>query len=254
VTAPQASAPLLAISGLCKNYGAVSALDHVDFEIQKGQVVSIIGPSGSGKSTFIRCMNGLEMASSGTVAFEGRQIPLSSQRAWTKLRPDLGMVFQDYSLFPHLSILRNIALAPVLRGRATKAEAQDRALALLARFGLADKAHAYPVELSGGQQQRVAIIRALAMNPKALLFDEPTSALDPETIKDVLDIMLDLARNGMTMIVVSHEIGFARQVADRLVFMAGGRIVEQGRPEDLVARPQSERLVEFLRHLAPRTA
>lgn len=254
MTVQQTAVPLLSIRGLCKNYGAVPALDHVDFEVQSGQVVSIIGPSGSGKSTFIRCMNGLETASSGSIAFEGRQIPLSNQRVWTKLRPDLGMVFQDYSLFPHLSILRNIALAPVLRGRTTKAEAQDRALGLLARFGLADKAYAYPVELSGGQQQRVAIIRALAMNPKALLFDEPTSALDPETIKGVLDIMLDLARNGMTMVVVSHEIGFARQVADRLVFMAGGRIVEQGRPEDLVLRPQSERLADFLRHLGPRTA
>ena len=245
---------MLAIRSLRKTYGSVTALDGIDFDIERGQVISIIGPSGSGKSTFIRCMNGLENASSGTIAFEGRVVPLSNQRAWTRLRPDLGMVFQDYSLFPHLSILKNIALAPVLRGRATKTEAQERAMDLLGRFGLQDKAHAYPIELSGGQQQRVAIIRALAMNPKALLFDEPTSALDPETIKSVLDIMLALARDGMTMVVVSHEIGFARQVADRLVFMAGGRIVEQGRPDALIAHPQSERLLEFLRHLAPRTA
>jgi polar amino acid transport system ATP-binding protein len=243
--------PLIQVRGLTKHYGAMLALDRIDFSIRRGEIVSIIGPSGSGKSTFIRCLNGLETASGGTIAVEGVPVPLAGQRAWMRLRPDLGMVFQDYSLFPHLSVLRNITLPPLLRKRMSEPQAKERAQALLTRFGLAHKADAYPVELSGGQQQRVAIIRALAMNPKVLLFDEPTSALDPETIKDVLAVMLDIAREGMTMVVVSHEIGFARQVADRLVFMEKGRIVEEGRPDDVIQRPQSPRLAEFLRHLEP---
>ena len=244
--------PLIAVRGLTKHYGTMLALDHVDFSVRRGEVVSIIGPSGSGKSTFIRCLNGLETASGGRISVEGRPVALADQRAWTRLRPDLGMVFQDYSLFPHLSVLRNVTLPPLLRKRMSREQAQARAMELLARFGLAQKADAYPAELSGGQQQRIAIVRALAMNPKALLFDEPTSALDPETIKDVLAVMLELAREGMTMIVVSHEIGFARSVADRLVFMEGGRIVEEGPPGALVEQPRSPRLAAFLAHLRPR--
>ncbi len=246
---PASEAPLIAVRGLTKRYGAMVAIDNIDFSVRRGEVVSIIGPSGSGKSTFIRCLNGLEIPSEGEIAVDGKAVPLADHRAWTRLRPDLGMVFQDYSLFPHLSVLRNITLPPLLRKRMKEAQAKERAHELLARFGLSHKADAYPIELSGGQQQRIAIIRALAMSPKALLFDEPTSALDPETIRDVLAVMLELAREGMTMIVVSHEIGFARQVADRLVFMEKGRIVEAGHPDELISRPQSPRLADFLRHL-----
>jgi polar amino acid transport system ATP-binding protein len=227
----------------------VQALVDVDLDVQQGEVVSIIGPSGSGKSTLIRCLNGLETPTSGSIAIDGSAIGLNDHEAWTRIRPDVGMVFQDYALFPHMTVLRNMTLAPIRRGRASREEAEAIALELLAMVGLADKAHAHPAELSGGQQQRVAIVRALAMKPKALLFDEPTSALDPETIRDVLQVMQRLAQEGMTMVVVTHEIGFAGEVGDRLVFMERGRIVEEGPPRQLLERPATRRLADFLAHL-----
>jgi polar amino acid transport system ATP-binding protein len=243
------SHPLISVRGLNRRYGAVHALVDVDLDVQPGEVVSIIGPSGSGKSTLIRCLNGLETPTSGSIAIDGSAIGLNDQKAWTRIRPDVGMVFQDYALFPHMTVLRNMTLAPVRRGRASREAAEATALELLAMVGLADKAHVHPAELSGGQQQRVAIVRALAMKPKALLFDEPTSALDPETIRDVLLVMQKLAEGGMTMVVVTHEIGFAREVGDRLVFMERGRIVEQGPPGQLLERPATQRLADFLAHL-----
>ncbi|HWL72079.1 MAG TPA: amino acid ABC transporter ATP-binding protein [Geminicoccus sp.] len=241
--------PLISARGLNRHYGAVQALVDVDLDVHAGEVVSIIGPSGSGKSTLIRCLNGLEIPTSGTITIDGQPIGLRDHRAWTRIRPDVGMVFQDYTLFPHLTVLRNMTLAPVRRGRASRAEAEANAMELLAKVGLADKAHVHPAELSGGQQQRVAIVRALAMKPKVLLFDEPTSALDPETIRDVLEVMQQLAREGMTMVVVTHEIGFAGEVGSRLVFMERGRIVEEGPPRQLLERPASRRLADFLAHL-----
>jgi polar amino acid transport system ATP-binding protein len=243
------SHPLISVRGLNRRYGAVHALVDVDLDVQPGEVVSIIGPSGSGKSTLIRCLNGLETPTSGSIAIDGSAIGLNDHKAWTRIRPDVGMVFQDYALFPHMTVLRNMTLAPVRRGRASREAAEATALELLAMVGLADKAHVHPAELSGGQQQRVAIVRALAMKPKALLFDEPTSALDPETIRDVLLVMQKLAEGGMTMVVVTHEIGFAREVGDRLVFMERGRIVEQGPPGQLLERPATQRLADFLAHL-----
>jgi polar amino acid transport system ATP-binding protein len=244
--------PLISARGLRRVYGnGVRALDGVDFDVMPGEVVSVIGPSGSGKSTLIAALNGLERPDAGSIAIEGAPIRLGDERAWRRTRLEIGMVFQDYALFPHMTVLQNMMLAPLRRGRATRAEAEAHSLDLLRRVGLSDKAQARPAELSGGQQQRVAIVRALAMKPKALLFDEPTSALDPETIQDVLATMQWLARDGMTMVVVTHEIGFAREVADRLVFMAEGRIVEQGQPAELIARPRSPRLADFLSHLTP---
>ena len=243
--------PLIAARGLRRVFGGVVALDGVDFEVPAGQVVGVIGPSGSGKSTLVAALNGLDTPDAGSIAIAGRVVRLGHERAWRRVRLEIGMVFQDYALFPHLTVLQNMILAPVRRGLSTRAAAEAHSLALLRQVGLSDKAQAWPAELSGGQQQRVAIVRALAMRPKALLFDEPTSALDPETILDVLAVMKALARDGMTMVVVTHEIGFAREVADRLVFMAAGRIVEDGTPADLLDRPRSARLAEFLAHLKP---
>ncbi len=243
--------PLIAARGLRRVFGGVVALDGVDFEVPAGQVVGVIGPSGSGKSTLVAALNGLDTPDAGSIAIAGRAVRLGHERAWRRVRLEIGMVFQDYALFPHLTVLQNMVLAPVRRGLSTRAAAEAHSLALLRQVGLSDKAQAWPAELSGGQQQRVAIVRALAMRPKALLFDEPTSALDPETILDVLAVMKALARDGMTMVVVTHEIGFAREVADRLVFMAAGRIVEDGTPADLLDRPRSARLAEFLAHLKP---
>jgi polar amino acid transport system ATP-binding protein len=241
--------PLISVRGLSRRFGAVQALSDIDLDVYPGQVMSIIGPSGSGKSTLIRCLNGLETPNSGSISIDGQPVRLNDHRAWTRVRPDVGMVFQDYALFPHMTVLRNMTLAPVRRGRASPKEAEAVALDLLAKVGLADKAHVHPVELSGGQQQRVAIVRALAMKPKVLLFDEPTSALDPETIRDVLLVMQKLALDGMTMVVVTHEIGFAREVGNHLIFMARGRIVEQGAPHELLQRPKTEQLAGFLSHL-----
>ena len=246
-----AGRPLISVRGLAKSFGRVAVLEDVDLDVEPGRVVAIIGPSGSGKSTFIRCLNGLVRPERGTIHVAGRAVGLQDEAAWQRLRVDVGMVFQDYALFPHLSVLRNITLAPVRRGICDARSADAEARRLLARVGLAAKAGAYPSELSGGQQQRVAIVRALAMKPKAMLFDEPTSALDPETVTDVLDVMRGLAAEGMTMIVVTHEMGFAREVADEVVFMAAGRIVEQAPPADLFGRPRHERTRTFLRNVAP---
>ena len=238
--------PLIALRGIGKRFGRSQVLHGIDLDVLRGTVVVIIGPSGSGKSTLIRCINGLVRPDTGAIAVEGRQVDIHHEGAWQRLRTEIGMVFQDYSLFPHMTVLRNMTLAPVRRGLHERGEAEAEARRLLARVGLAHKADVYPSELSGGQQQRVAIVRALAMRPKAILFDEPTSALDPETIADVLDVMKDLARDGTTMVVVTHEMGFAREVADQVVFMADGRIVEQGPPSQLFAQPREPRTRAFL--------
>jgi ABC-type polar amino acid transport system ATPase subunit len=239
-------APLISVRGLTKCFGTYTALTGIDLDVRRGEVLVIIGPSGSGKSTLIRCLNGLEEMSEGSIAIDGRVMTNKDRRGWCDIRAEVGMVFQDYALFPHLTILRNMMLAPVRRGRADRTSAEAKARELLALVGLADKAESYPAQLSGGQQQRVAIMRALAMQPKALLFDEPTSALDPETIVSVLDVMRKVAEGGMTTVIVTHEMGFAREVADRVVFMDGGRIVEEGAPGDLFARPQQARTQRFL--------
>ncbi|MEI2418572.1 amino acid ABC transporter ATP-binding protein [Orrella sp. JC864] len=243
MTAP--ASPLVQVRGLCKRFGPLAVLRSIDLDVHAGEVVVVVGPSGSGKSTFIRCINGLEQPCSGSVAVDGVAAAGSARKAWEALRAEIGMVFQDYTLFPHMTVMQNMVLAPRRRGRIAPGQEEGRALALLQKVGLRHKAQAYPAELSGGQQQRVAIVRALAMSPKVMLFDEPTSALDPETVADVLAVMKDLAREGMTMIVVTHEMGFAREVADRVVFMDEGRIVEQGPPQQLFDSPSHERTREF---------
>lgn len=228
--------------------GGARALDGVSLEVGSGEVVLVIGPSGSGKSTLLRSINRLQELDSGEI-WIGKDCVTGRRADLRRIREEAGMVFQSFNLFAHLTILENVALAPrIVRGRPSGV-ARKRAIALLERVGLADKLDRHPRQLSGGQQQRAAIARALAMDPRVLLFDEPTSALDPEMIKEVLDVMTDLAREGMTMIVVSHEMGFARAAADRVVFMDRGRIVEQGRPEELFDRPQEARTRDFLRHI-----
>jgi ABC-type polar amino acid transport system ATPase subunit len=241
--------PLISLRGLTKSFGAFRALHGIDLDVAAGSVVVLIGPSGSGKSTLIRCINGLVRPDAGSLSVAGRAVDLRDEGAWQRLRTEIGMVFQDYALFPHLTVLRNMTLTPMRRLGLSRAEAEAQARALLARVGLAHKAEDFPSALSGGQQQRVAIVRALAMRPKAILFDEPTSALDPETIVDVLDVMRGLARDGTTMVVVTHEMGFAREVADRVVFMAEGAIVEEGPPATLFAAPQHARTKSFLSSL-----
>ena len=225
--------------------GQIKALDGVSAEIQKGDVVVIIGPSGSGKSTFLRCMNLLEVPTGGQILFKGVDITDKKVNINTH-RQKMGMVFQHFNLFPHKTILQNMTLGPVHLLKQSRAEAEKNALALLSRVGLADRANAYPSQLSGGQKQRIAIVRALAMNPEVLLFDEPTSALDPEMVGEVLAVMKELANEGMTMVVVTHEMGFAKEVANRVVFMDEGRILEQGTPEDIFTNPHHPRLKEFL--------
>ena len=238
---------ILTVRGLHKRFGQHEVIKGVDMDVREGEVVVIIGPSGSGKSTFIRCLNSLEEPSAGTVVIGGGEsIKAGDRKALARLREEVGMVFQDYTLFPHMTVMANMTLAPVKLKRASKEQAQATALALLDRVGLRHKADGYPSELSGGQQQRVAIVRALAMKPKLLLFDEPTSALDPETVGDVLTVMKGLASEGMTMIVVTHEMGFAREVADRVVFFDGGRIVEMGPPSQIFSAPQEARTRQFL--------
>ena len=225
--------------------GQIKALDGVSAEIQKGDVVVIIGPSGSGKSTFLRCMNLLEVPTGGQILFKG--VDITDKKVNINIhRQKMGMVFQHFNLFPHKTILQNMTLAPINLLKQSKAEAEKNALALLSRVGLADRANAYPSQLSGGQKQRIAIVRALAMNPEVLLFDEPTSALDPEMVGEVLAVMKELAQEGMTMVVVTHEMGFAKEVANHVVFMDEGRILEQGSPEDIFSNPQHPRLKEFL--------
>ena len=233
------------VEQLKKSFGSLEVLKGIDLEVKEGEVVCLIGPSGSGKSTFLRCLNKLEETTAGTVIVDDNDIT-DPKCNINKVRENIGMVFQQFNLFPHLSVLENIMLAPVDRKKLTKAEAKATAERLLATVGLAEKAGEYPPNLSGGQQQRVAIARALAMNPDIMLFDEPTSALDPEMVGEVLEVMKQLARDGMTMIVVTHEMGFAREVADRVIFMDGGYIVEQGTPAEVFGNPQHKRTQDFL--------
>ena len=235
---------MIEIKGLCKSFGADEVLKGIDLSIDEKEVVVIIGPSGSGKSTLLRCINHLEEPTAGEVIVDG--ITLSSEANINKVREEVGMVFQRFNLFPHMTVLENIMLAPMKVKHAVCAEAEKTARELLARVGLAEKADAYPDNLSGGQQQRVAIARALAMHPKVMLFDEPTSALDPEMVGEVLDVMRALAREGMTMVIVTHEMGFAREVGDRLLFVDEGRIVESGVPREVFEHPKEERTRSFL--------
>ena len=233
------------VEQLKKSFGSLEVLKGIDLEVKEGEVVCLIGPSGSGKSTFLRCLNKLEETTAGTVIVDDNDIT-DPKCNINKVRENIGMVFQQFNLFPHLSVLENIMLAPVDRKKLTKAEAKATAERLLATVGLAEKAGEYPPNLSGGQQQRVAIARALAMSPDIMLFDEPTSALDPEMVGEVLEVMKQLAKDGMTMIVVTHEMGFAREVADSVIFMDGGYIVEQGTPEQVFGNPQHKRTQDFL--------
>jgi polar amino acid transport system ATP-binding protein len=236
---------LFEVKGLCKSFGDNLVLDHIDTEIHKGEVVVIIGPSGSGKSTFLRSLNLLEMPTGGTILFEGQDIT-SPKTNIDKYRQQIGMVFQHFNLFPHMTILKNMTLGPVKLLGKSQEEANKQAMDLLSRVGLSEKATAYPSQLSGGQKQRIAIVRALCMNPEVLLFDEPTSALDPEMVGEVLDVMKDLAKQGLTMLVVTHEMGFAKEVGSRVLFIDEGKIVEQNIPTELFEHPQSERLQSFL--------
>ena len=223
----------------------IKALNGVSTDIKRGEVVVVIGPSGSGKSTFLRCLNLLELPTGGTITFEGTDI--TDPKVNINIhRQKMGMVFQHFNLFPNMTILRNMTVAPVELRKKTKAEAEAQAMKLLERVGLADRANAYPSQLSGGQKQRIAIVRALCMEPDVMLFDEPTSALDPEMVGEVLDVMKSLAKEGMTMVVVTHEMGFAREVGDRVIFMDGGQIVEEGTPEAIFTNPQNHRTQEFL--------
>ena len=236
---------LISVRGVDKYFGDFQALKDIDLDIHRGEVVALIGASGSGKSTLCRCINRLETITSGTITIDGKPLP-EEGKDLAKLRSEVGMVFQSFNLFPHMRVVDNVTLGPIKVKGVAKAEAQKQAMELLARVGLQGKEHNLPAALSGGQQQRVAIARALAMQPKALLFDEPTSALDPEVIKEVLDVMQELAEAGMTMLVVTHEMGFARHVCDRVVFMDSGEIVEEAEPEQFFAAPSSERAQAFL--------
>ncbi|MGZ4164856.1 MAG: amino acid ABC transporter ATP-binding protein [Tumebacillaceae bacterium] len=236
---------MISVRNLHKSFGQLEVLKGVDCEIKEREVVCVIGPSGSGKSTFLRCLNRLEDITKGDVVVLGKNIA-NPKININEIRREVGMVFQRFNLFPHKTVLENITMAPQKVRGASKAEAEDRALKLLDKVGLSEKASAYPAQLSGGQQQRVAIARALAMNPKILLFDEPTSALDPEMVGEVLDVMKSLAKEGMTMIVVTHEMGFAREVGDRVLFMDQGYIMEEGKPDALFSNPQNERTRNFL--------
>ena len=237
--------PLIKIRGLNKSFGTNHVLHDVDLDVAQGEVVVVIGPSGSGKSTLCRCINRLERFQSGTIEIDGRALP-EEGKALAALRADVGMVFQSFNLFAHKTIVENVMLGPVKVRRVPASKAREIAMNLLERVGITAKANQYPAELSGGQQQRAAIARALAMNPKVMLFDEPTSALDPEMVNEVLDVMLELASQGMTMVVVTHEMGFARSAARRVAFMDGGRIVEIAPPSDFFERPTSERAQQFL--------
>ncbi|MBQ8588009.1 MAG: amino acid ABC transporter ATP-binding protein [Clostridia bacterium] len=241
---------LICVENLKKYYmgGEVKALDDVSIDFKKGEVVVIIGPSGSGKSTLLRSLNLLEEPTEGHIYLESQDI-LGPKTDINLMRRKMGMVFQQFNLFPHMTILKNLTVAPVKLLKMSQSEAEKKAINLLSRVGLADRAKAYPAQLSGGQKQRVAIVRALMMNPEVMLFDEPTSALDPEMVGEVLDVMKELASEGMTMIVVTHEMGFAREVADRVVFMDEGQIIEEGTPEDIFQSPQSDRLKNFLAKL-----
>lgn len=239
------SKALLELSNVGKSFGKHEVLRDINLEVAQGEVTVILGPSGCGKSTLLRCLNGLEAAQSGSIRFRGQELTAPTTR-WQQIRQQIGMVFQSYHLFPHLTVLDNIVLGPVKAQRRSRATAISQAEQLLERVGLLDKKNAYPRQLSGGQQQRVAIVRALCMNPEVILFDEVTAALDPEMVREVLEVMLDLAQQGMTMIIVTHEMGFARAVADRIVFMDEGRICEMGSPDAFFAEPKTERARRFL--------
>ena len=236
---------LFEIKDLCKDFGDLHVLDNISTTISKGEVVVIVGPSGSGKSTFLRSLNLLERPTSGTILFEGMDIT-DPKCDINKHRQKIGMVFQHFNLFPHKTILENMTLAPIKVLKKSKAEAEEQAMELLKRVGLEEKANAYPTQLSGGQKQRIAIVRALCMNPDVMLFDEPTSALDPEMVGEVLMVMRDLAKNGMTMAIVTHEMGFAKEVASRVMFVDEGQIKEENTPQEFFDNPQNERLKEFL--------
>ena len=237
---------MIEVKNLIKKFGGETVLNDISETIVKGEKIVIIGPSGAGKSTFLRCLNLLERPDGGSIFFNGVDITAEKTNV-DELRAKMGMVFQHFNLFPHLTVLQNITLAPVTLKRQTKIEAESNAMKLLSRIGLADKASTYPSKLSGGQKQRIAIVRSLAMNPDVMLFDEPTSALDPEMVGEVLNLMKELAEEGMTMVVVSHEMGFAREVATRVLFMDGGVIAESGTPDDIFNRPKCERLQQFLK-------
>ena len=233
------------VSHLKKNFGSLEVLKDISTDIHEGEVVVIIGPSGSGKSTFLRCMNKLEEITAGEVIVEGHNLT-DKHIDINKVRENVGMVFQHFNLFPHMNVTQNLMLAPVELKKATKDEARQRAIHMLEKVGMADKADTYPEQLSGGQKQRVAIARALCMTPDIMLFDEPTSALDPEMVGEVLQVMKQLAADGMTMVIVTHEMGFAREVADRVIFMDGGYIVEEGSPQEVLLNPQEARTIDFL--------
>ena len=242
--------PMIRMVGVEKYFDEFHALKNINLEIPRGQVVVVLGPSGSGKSTLCRTINRLETIEEGTIDIDGQALPAEGKEL-ARLRSDVGMVFQQFNLFPHLTILDNVTLGPMKVRKAKKADATARARELLDRVGIGNQAEKYPAQLSGGQQQRVAIARALAMEPKVMLFDEPTSALDPEMVGEVLDVMSELARSGMTMVVVTHEMGFARKVADRILFMADGEIVEDTDPESFFTNPQSDRARDFLGKILP---
>ena len=244
---------MIKVNHLSKKFGNLEVLKDINLDINEGEVVCIIGPSGSGKSTFLRCINQLERPTGGTIQYEGKNL-LDKNCDIRKFREEVGMVFQKFNLFPLKTVVQNVMMAPILTKHMNKEEAHAKALELLDKVGLKDKADVYPSTLSGGQQQRVAIARALAMEPKALLFDEPTSALDPELVGDVLDVMESLAKEGMTVIVVTHEMGFARDVADRVIFMADGYVVEEGRPDAIFTAPRERRTQSFLSRVLPATA
>ena len=236
---------MIEVKNLQKNFGDLKVLNNITETIKQGQKVVVIGPSGSGKSTFLRCLNRLEEATSGNIIFEGTEITAKGVNI-DKLRQKMGMVFQHFNLFPHLTVMQNITLAPLTSKICTKEQAEEKAFALLERVGLLDKANEYPSRLSGGQKQRIAIVRALAMEPDVMLFDEPTSALDPEMVGEVLEVMKQLAKDGMTMVVVTHEMGFAREVADEVYFMDEGIVAEKGTPDELFGSPKNPRLQQFL--------
>ena len=236
---------MIKIEGLVKSYGNLEVLKGIDYEIKEKEVIVIIGASGSGKSTLLRCINLLEEITDGAVYIDGVKVN-DPKTDINELRKEVGMVFQQFNLFPHMTVLDNITIAPIKVRKMNTKDAEQLALELLAKVGLSDKANVYPEQLSGGQMQRVAIARALAMKPKVMLFDEPTSALDPEMVKEVLDVMKQLAKEGMTMVVVTHEMGFAREVADRVLFIDGGYLVEEGTPEEIFGNPQNERTKAFL--------
>ena len=238
---------IISVRGLEKHFkgGDIKALNGVDTDIHKGEVLVVIGPSGSGKSTFLRCLNLLEMPTGGTITFEG--VDITDPKVNINIhRQKMGMVFQHFNLFPHMTVLRNMTIAPMQLLKKSKEEAEKKAMALLERVNLADRANAYPSQLSGGQKQRIAIVRALCMEPEVMLFDEPTSALDPEMVGEVLDVMKELARSGMTMVCVTHEMGFAREVGDRVLFFDDGKIVEEGTPSEIFSAPKEQRTKDFL--------